>query len=162
MTESCSVTAVGLKFWPFNKFLLGVDLHAPAKIHVNLLTVGMVTYLSGLSLSASRMASDGNKPDNRLCLGDGECVKNRANGVAGDKGLSTACGHLEAEVGNTGQNILIVPQSAVRTLFLPKAAESCRVVPCFIQQFQIAGQVRYDRFLIALSIPYSEHPLTVC
>ena len=137
----------GIEVLPVQKLLLGVDLHAPAKIHINFLTVGMLCVFEGFH----RLRQDcvrGNEPYHCLCLGNRQSVKNGANGITGDKGLPTACGHLEAEVRDTGQNILIVPQRRC-TFFLPEAAESCRVVPCFIQQFQIAGQVRYDLFLIA-------------
>ena len=137
----------GIEVLPVQKLLLGVDLHAPAKIHINFLTVGMLRVFKCFH----RLRQDcvrGDKPHHRLCLGNWQRVKNGADGVAGNKGLAAACGHLEAEVGNAGQNILIVPQCG-RAFFLPEEAERRFIILGFIQQFQIAGQVRYDLFLIA-------------
>ena len=37
----------GIEVLAVQQFLLGVDLHAPAKIHVNLLTVGMLCVFEG-------------------------------------------------------------------------------------------------------------------
>ena len=88
--------------------LLGVDLHALAEIHVDFLTVGMGRAFQGFyRLRQNRVR--GNKPHNRLCLGSGERVKDRANGVAGNKGLAAARRHLEAEVRNTGYHVLVSP-----------------------------------------------------
>ena len=41
------------------------------------------------------------QPHDRLCLGSGERVKDRANGVAGNEGFAAACRYLEAEIWNT-------------------------------------------------------------
>ena len=137
----------GIEILAVQKLLLGVDLHAPAKIHVDFLTVGMLRVFEGFHRLHQNCVR-GNKPHNRLCLGNRQSVKNGADGITGDKGLAAACGHLEAEVGDTGQNILIVPQCG-RAFFLPEEAERRFIILGFIQQFQIAGQVRYDLFLIA-------------
>ena len=37
------------------------------------------------------------------------CVKDRANGVAGNKGLAAARRHLEAKVRDTGYHVLVSP-----------------------------------------------------
>ena len=52
----------------------------------------------------------GYKPDHRFGFGDGQRIEHRADGVAGKERLSAAGGHLEAEIGHTGQNILIASQ----------------------------------------------------
>ena len=96
----------GVEVLTVQKLLLGVDLHAPAEIHVDFLTVGMGSVFQGFRrLRQNRVRR--NKPHDRLCLGSGERVKDRANGVAGNKGLAAACRHLEAKVRDTGYNVLV-------------------------------------------------------
>ena len=96
----------GVEVLTVQKFLLGVNLHTPAEIHVNLLTVGVGCVFQGFRcLRQNRVRR--NKPHDRLCLGSGERVKDRANGVAGNKGLAAACRHLEAKVRDTGYNVLV-------------------------------------------------------
>ena len=96
----------GIEVLTVQKLLLSVDLHTPAEIHVDLLTVGVGCVLQGFRrLRQNRIRW--NKPHDRLCLGGGERVKHRANSVAGNKGLAAACRHLEAEVRNTGYNVLV-------------------------------------------------------
>ena len=96
----------GVEVLTVQKLLLGVDLHTPAEIHVDFLTVGVGRIFQGFRrLRQNRVRR--NKPHDRLCLGSGERVKDRVNGVAGNKGLAAACRHLEAEVRNTGYNVLV-------------------------------------------------------
>ena len=58
-----------------------------------------------------------------------------------------AGGHLEAEVRNAGQYILIDAQRG-RALLLPKEAEGGDIILGFVQQFQIAVQIGDDLPLI--------------
>ena len=96
----------GVEVLTVQKLLLGVNLHTPAKIHIDFLAVGVGCVFQGFRrLRQNRVRR--NKPHDRLCLGSGECVKDRANGVAGNKGLAAARRHLEAEVRNTGYNVLV-------------------------------------------------------
>ena len=98
----------GVEVLTVQKLLLGVNLHTPAEIHVDFLTVGMGCVFQGFR----RLRQDrvrGNKPYDLLCLGSGECVKDRANGVAGNKGLAAARRHLEAKVRDTGYHVLVSP-----------------------------------------------------
>ena len=96
----------GVKVLTVQKLLLGVDLHAPAEIHVDFLTVGVGGVFQGFRrLRQNRVRR--NKPHDRFCLGSGECVKDGANGVAGNKGLAAACRHLETEVRDTGYHVLV-------------------------------------------------------
>ena len=98
----------GVEVLTVQKLLLGVNLYTPAEIHVNLLTVGVGCVFQGFR----RLRQDrvrGNKPYDRLCLGSGERVKDRANGVAGNKGLAAARRHLEAKVRDTGYHVLVSP-----------------------------------------------------
>ncbi len=98
----------GVEVLTVQKLLLGVDLQTPAEIHVDFLTVGVGCVFQGFRrLRQNRVRR--NKPHNRLCLGSGECVKDRANGVAGNKGLAAARRHLEAKVRNTGYHVLVSP-----------------------------------------------------
>ena len=96
----------GVEVLTVQKLLLGVNLHTPAEIHVNLLTVGVGCVFQGFRRLRQNCVRR-NKPHDRLCLGSGERVKDRANGVAGNKGLAAARRHLEAKVRDTGYNVLV-------------------------------------------------------
>ena len=75
---------------------------------VNLvLAAGGALYRRGHPLDPAAAEKLRDKPDNRFRLGDGERVKHRANGVAGDKGLTAARRHLDAQVRDTGYHILV-------------------------------------------------------
>ena len=98
----------GVEVLTVQKLLLGVDLHTPAEIHVDFLAVGMGGVFQGFRrLCQNRVRW--NKPHDRLCLGSGERVKDRANGVAGNEGFAAACRYLEAEIWNTGYHVLVSP-----------------------------------------------------
>ena len=87
------------------------------------------------------------QPHHRFCLGERQRVKHGPDSVAGKKGFPAAGGHLETEIGNAGQYILIGPQRGC-ALLLPKEAEGSDIILGFPQQFQIAVQIGDDLPLI--------------
>ena len=136
----------GVEVLPVQKLLLGVDFHPPAKIHIDFLPVGMAWVFQGFDCLCQNCVGR-HQPHHRFCLGERQRVKYRPDGVAGKKGFPAAGGHLEAEIGNAGQYILIAAQRR-RALLLPKEAEGGDIILGFAQQFQIAVQIGDDLPLI--------------
>lgn len=128
------------------KLLLGIDFHPPAKIHIDFLPVGVARVFQGFDrLRQDRIGR--HQPHHRFCLGKRQRVKHGPDSVAGKKGFPATGGHLEAEVRNAGQYILIDAQRG-RALLLPKEAEGGDIILGFVQQFQIAVQIGDDLPLI--------------
>ena len=67
-----------------------------------------------------------------------ERIKNRPDGAARQEGLAAAGGHLEAEVGNAGQNVLIAAQDR-RSLLPPEGGKGGYIASLFVHQLQITG-----------------------
>ncbi|EJX00379.1 hypothetical protein EVA_11514 [gut metagenome] len=131
---------------PIQQFLLGIDLHSAAEVHIYFLAVGMGSIFQiadGLGQNRLRR----HKPNDSLGFSRRQCIEYRANGVAGQKGLAAARWNLEAQIWNTGHNILITAQGRSR-LLTPKIAKRCCIILCLVQQFQIAAQILNRFFLI--------------
>ena len=140
----------GVKILPVEQLLLGVDLHPTAKIGIDLLAVVVGRIFQRLH----RLGEDGvrgHQPYYRFRLGKGQGVKDRPDGVTGQKGLPAAGGHFEAEVGHPRHDVLILPQGG-GTFLLPEKAEGSGIVPGLIQKLQIAIQVRNDFLLICFQL----------
>ena len=137
----------GIEVLAVQQLLLGVYFHPAAEIHINFLPVIVIWVFEALDRLRQNCIRR-YKPDHCFGFGDGQRIKHRADGVAGQKSLSAAGGYLETEIGHTGQNILIAPQ-CWGAFFLPEQAECRRIVLGLVQQLQIAGQIRNDCFLIA-------------
>ncbi len=103
------------------KLLLGVDLHTAAKIHVDLLSIGVPGILQRL-LCLSQNGIGRNQPHHSLCFGHRERLKNRANRIAGNQRLAAARRHFEAEVRNAGDHVPIQPQRWC-ALLLPEGSK---------------------------------------
>ena len=136
----------GVEVLAVQKLLLGIDFHPPAKIHIDFLAVGVARVFQGFDrLCQDRIGR--HQPHYRLGLSERQRVKYRTDGVAGKKGFPATGGHLEAEVGNAGQYILIDAQRR-RALLLPKEPEGSDIILGFAQQFQIAVQIGDDLPLV--------------
>ena len=136
----------GVKILPVEQLLLGVNLHPAAKIGIDLLAVVVGRIFQRLH----RLGKDGvrgHQPHHRFRLGKGQGIKDGPDGVTGQKGLSAAGRHLEAEVGHSGHDVLILAQGG-GALLLPEEAKGDSIVPSLIQKLQIAVQVRNDFLLI--------------
>ena len=127
----------GVEILSVQQLLLGIDLYTAPKVHVDFLTVGMLGILQcldGLGQNGVRW----HQPDHGLGLGHRQCIKHRANGIAGQEGLTTAGGDLKAEVRHTGHNVLVLAQGR-GALFIPEKLERILIIVCLIHQLQVMG-----------------------
>ena len=129
---------------------LGVDLHPPAKIHIQPLAVGMVGIFQRLA-GLGQNGLGGHQPYNGLGPALRHGVKNCPQRTGGNIGLAAAGGYLSAHMGHAGEHIHIVGHTAKthqNILFVPEGLiRLCRALQLH-HQLQIARKIGNDFFLI--------------